>query len=82
MLFIHVQLSLSAKMAVVICSIVATLLWCSGMIMCAIVYRNLILNAEISLFCHRLGVAPTDPHIWDCLLGKTRTPFYNLCVRA
>ena len=33
--------SLSAKQSVVICSIVATLLWCSGMIMCAIVCRNL-----------------------------------------
>ena len=37
MLFIHAQLSLSAKQAVVICSIVATLLWCSGMIMCAMI---------------------------------------------
>ena len=55
MLFIHAQMSSSAKQAVVICSIVAALLWCSGMIMCAIVCRNLlscrhILNAEISQF--------------------------------
>ena len=41
MKFCTLQLSSSAKQAVVICSIVATLLWCSGMIMCAIVYRNL-----------------------------------------
>ena len=41
MKFCTVQLSISAKQAVVICSIVATLLWCSGMIMCAIVCRNL-----------------------------------------
>ena len=39
--FCTVQLSLSAKQAVVICSMVATLLWYSGMIMCAIVCRNL-----------------------------------------
>ena len=39
--FCTVQLSLSAKQAVVICSMVATLLWCSGMIMCPVVCRNL-----------------------------------------
>ena len=58
-----------------ICSIVATLLWCSGMIICAIVCRNLhsgILNTEISQFCQRLGAMPPDPRIWDCLLGQTR----------
>ena len=41
MKFCTVQLSSSAKQAVVMCSIVATLLWCSGMIMCAIACRNL-----------------------------------------
>ena len=41
MKFCTVQLSLSAKQLVVMCSTVATLLWCSGMIMCAIVCRNL-----------------------------------------
>ena len=38
-----------------LCSNVATLLRYSGMIMCAIVCRRDILNAEISKFCQHLG---------------------------
>ena len=84
MLCIHTQLSSFAKQAVVICSIVATLLWCSGMIMCAIVCRNLhsdiifILNAEISQFSQHLGAMPPDPRIWNCLLSQIRTPHFNI----
>ena len=77
MLFLHAQLSSSAKQAVVICSIVATLLWCSGMIMCAIVAETFIqayLNAEISQFSQCLGAVPPNPHIWDCLLSQIKTP--------
>ena len=66
----------------------ATLLWCSGMIMCAIVFRNLYsgifqLNAEISQFCQHLhGAVPPDPRIWNCLLGQTRTSPFKISVRA
>ena len=47
------------------------------MIMCAIVCRNLhlgIFNAEISLFCQRLGAVPPHSCILDCLLDQMRTP--------
>ena len=63
MLFIHAQLS-SAKQAVVICSIVAALLWCSGMIMCTSLQKpsfRHILNAEISQFSQHLGAVPLTP---------------------
>ena len=60
MLFIHAQLSSYAKQAVVISSIVATLLC---MIMCGIVaepsFRH-ILNSEISQFSQHLGAAPAS----------------------
>ena len=75
MLFIHAQLSSSAKQAVVICSIVATLLWCSGMIMCAIVCRNLHSGIFWMLKYHNfVSVWGCRPRIWDCLLDQTRTP--------
>ena len=69
MLFIHAQLSSYAKQAVVICSIVATLLWYSGMIMCAKMFAETcrhILNAKISQFSQ-----PQTPASGMC---QTRTP--------
>ena len=52
---------LFAKQAVVICSIVATLLWYDYVCHCLQKPSFMqILNAEISQFCQRLG-APPDP---------------------
>ena len=72
MLFIHAQLSSSAKQAV--CSI-ALVQWYDYV--CHCLQKPPIrhsLNAEILQFCQRLGAAPLDPLIWDCLLGQIRTP--------
>ena len=69
MLFIHAQLSSYAKQVVVTCSIVATLLWYSGMIMCANLFAETcrhILNAEISHFSQ-----PQTPASGMC---QSRTP--------
>ena len=78
MLFIYAQLSSSAKQAVVICSIVATLVqWYDYVCHCLQKPSfRYILNAKISLFCQCLEAVPPDPpYIWDCLLGQTRTHF-------
>ena len=86
MKFCTVQLSLSAKQAVVIIVLYghfALVQWYDYVCHCLQKpsFRN-ILNVEISQFCQRLGAAPPDPCIWDCLLGQTKPPFYNFCVQV
>ena len=67
MLFIHTQLSSFAKQAVFICSIVATLLWCSGL--CVPLLAETFIQAYFEL-----------SEYWNitifsvCLLGQTGTP--------
>ena len=78
MKFCTVQLSLSAKQAVVICSIVATLLWCSGMIVCHCLQKpsfKHILNAEISQYYQCLGHSLQTPTSGIAYLVKLEPPF-------
>ena len=69
----------SAKQAVVICSIMATLI-CFGAVvwLCVPLFAETFIQEYFECWnitiCQCLGVAPPDPRIWDCLLGQTRTP--------